>query len=85
MPFTPQPYPLFAAFYENNKPAVARIIGWVSPDGDSIDPSAIQAVAIQELPGGDVTEPKYLDFEHEEHWVGGTGADALNQLKRADP
>jgi hypothetical protein len=84
MPFAPQPYPLFAAFHENDKPTVARIIGWHSPADDDSDSSHIQPVALHHLRDGDVSEPKYLDLEHESHWLGQTPDDALTQLRYAD-
>lgn len=84
MPFTPQPYPLFAAFHVDDKPTTARIIGWHAPDGDDVDPSHIQAVALFHLRDGDVTEPKYLDLESESHWLSSTADDAMAQLRYAE-
>lgn len=80
MSFHPQPYPLFAAFHEGTKRTTARIIGWVTPDGGTTTSTGIQAVALHSRPGGDISEPKYLDLEHEAHWLGDTADDALTQM-----
>ncbi|MET0417287.1 MAG: hypothetical protein ABW022_14845 [Actinoplanes sp.] len=81
MNFQPQPYPLFVAFYGlDDKVKTGRIIGWAVPDDNNS--SSLQPLAVLDEPHG-VTEPKYLEFEHEQHALGESISEACAALSLA--
>ena len=78
MTFTAQPYPLYAAFWnDDSKLDVALIIGWSAPNGDDLNSSRIQPIALHQNSDGSSTEPKYIELDGDDaYWVDTTAENA---------
>jgi hypothetical protein len=84
MNFAPQPYPLYAAYWDADKIAIALIVGWSAPAGDDLDPSHIEPIALFRNDDGSSTEPKYIDLDGEDpYWLGTSPDLARSQAKDA--